>query len=401
MSHIAYLDCQTGVSCEAILSALLDVGLSLEVLKQKLALLPLRDHALTLERVHGQETHGTSVTISLAPHEQDTYSWSELETLLSAPQTSLYLRETATTILRRLVEAEAKVRGEETNYTSLIIETASFIVLIAVIIGLQELNIAQMYVSALPLTSGYVQTRTGQLQTPAPTTLELLRHVGAVWKPSVLEGECVPPVAAALLATLARFDAPPFIIERVGYGVNTIAFPSLNFLRLYMGKAQNVEAQKDGKADTDWVTVLSTNIDNMSGELLGGLMERLFDAGALDVSYTPMQMKKNRPATMLVIVCPLEKGDELAYILLRETTTLGVRIQQVQRLKAQRTSQQIDTPLGPMSVKVKRLGAQIISAAPEYEECQRIAREQSMPLADVYVVAQHWIATSIIGSREK
>ena len=207
------------------------------------------------------------------------------------------------------------------------------------------------------------------------------------------------PIAAALLATLARFEAPLFTIEQIGYGVN--AATSSNFLRLYIGKAQDMETEKDGGADTDWVTVLSTNIDNMNGELLGGLMERLLEAGALDVSYTPMQMKKNRPATMLMVVCPLEKGDELAYILLRETTTLGVRIQQVQRLKAQRASQRIDTPLGSMLVKVKRLGSQIISAAPEYEECQRIAHERNISLADVYAVAQQWITNTIIDSKEK
>jgi uncharacterized protein (DUF111 family) len=153
--------------------------------------------------------------------------------------------------------------------------------------------------------------------------------------------------------------------------------------------------QNGGDADIDWVTVLSTNIDNMNGELLGGLMDRLLAAGALDVSYTPMQMKKNRPATMLMIVCPLEKGSELAYILLRETTTLGVRIQYVQRFKAQRTPQTIDTPFGPLLIKVKRLGTHIISAAPEYEECQRIAHEHNIPLADVYTRVQQEIAKAI------
>ncbi len=396
MSRMAYLDCLAGMSCEALLSALLDAGLSLEVLQQKLALLPLPAYNLTLAHVQSSEVHGTSVTIRLVSPEQHVYSWSESETLLSAPQAPSYIHETISTILRRLVEAKAKVRDEETSYASFTIEITSLLFLIACIVGLHELDIPHFYVSALPLT---VQTQAGKIQAPLPATLELLRHVGAIWKPGMSEGESVTPLAAALLATLARFDAPLFTIEQIGYGVN--AATSSNFLRLYIGKAQDMETEKDGGADTDWVTVLSTNIDNMNGELLGGLMERLLGAGAFDVSYTPMQMKKNRPATMLMVVCPLEKGDELAYILLRETTTLGVRIQQVQRLKAQRTSQRIDTPLGSMLVKVKLLGARIISAAPEYEECQRIARERNMPLADVYAVAQQWIANSIIDSKEK
>jgi uncharacterized protein (TIGR00299 family) protein len=394
MTRMAYLDCQTGISCEALLGALLDASLSLEVLQQQLALLPLPVYNLTLAHAWSSKTRGTSV--SLVALEQQVYDWAEIETLLSAPQVPSYIRETTMAILQRLVEAEAKVSDEETPYASFAIQATTLTLLIACIVGLHELNIAQVYVSALPLA---VQTQARKTQAPFPATLELLRHIGAVWKPGISEGESVTPLAAALLATLAHFDAPLFTIEQVGYGVN--AATSANFLRLYLGKAQNVGVQNVGEADTDWVTVLSTNIDNMSGELLGGLMERLFDAGAFDVSYTPLQMKKNRPATMLMVICPLEKGNELAYILLRETTTLGVRIGQVQRLKAQRTSQRIDTPLGPMLVKVKRLGARIVSATPEYEECQRIARKQNIPLADVYAVAQQWIAKTIIDRKEK
>ncbi len=138
----------------------------------------------------------------------------------------------------------------------------------------------------------------------------------------------------------------------------------------------------------------------MSGELLGGLMERLLAAGALDVSYSPLQMKKNRPATLVTIICPPEQAEALALFLLRESSTLGVRIQQVQRLKAQRTQEPVETPLGTMLVKVKRLGTRIISATPEYEECRRIALQRNMPLEEVYEVAQHAIESTIILSRE-
>jgi uncharacterized protein (DUF111 family) len=150
--------------------------------------------------------------------------------------------------------------------------------------------------------------------------------------------------------------------------------------------------------ETDWVTVIESHIDNMSGELLGGLMERLFSVGALDVSYTPIQMKKNRPATLLTILCPPEIGEQLALCVLQETTTLGVRIQQVCRLKAQRYQETISTSLGPIVVKVKRLGSRIVSAAPEYEECQRIARERGIPLIEVYEVVRAAIQHSISSS---
>ena len=134
----------------------------------------------------------------------------------------------------------------------------------------------------------------------------------------------------------------------------------------------------------------------MTGEALGDLMERLLAAGALDVSYLPLQMKKNRPAVLLSVICRVEDGDALAQLLLSETSTLGLRLQQVERRKAQRTQQDIETPLGIMTIKVKRLGDRIISAAPEYEECRRIALERSMPLEEVYEVARQVIKNTII-----
>src|SRR5581483_2006357 len=180
---------------------------------------------------------------------------------------------------------------------------------------------------------------------------------------------------------------PAIAIERVGYGFGHKRLPWPNCLRLCLGRERGGAGSPGEEADTDWVAVIESHIDNMSGELLGGMMERLFAAGALDVSYTALQMKKNRPATLVTIIAPVEEGEKLALLMLQETSTLGVRIQEVQRRKAQRTQERVETPLGPMLVKIKRLGTRVISAAPEYEECQRIARERNMPLSEVYEVA--------------
>ncbi len=142
--------------------------------------------------------------------------------------------------------------------------------------------------------------------------------------------------------------------------------------------------------------MIETNIDSMTGETLGGLMERLLAAGALDVAYTPLHMKKNRPAVMLTLICRVEDGEALAQLLLSEASTLGARMQQMQRRKAQRAQRSIETPFGKMLVKVKLLGERVISAAPEYEECRRIAQEQSLPLEEVYAVARQAIQHAII-----
>lgn len=259
------------------------------------------------------------------------------------------------------------------------------------------LGITQLYASALPLTSGRVKTAHGLLPVPAPATLEILRKVQAPWRPAATEGELVTPTGAAILATLARFELPAMTIERVGYGFGRKQLPWPNCLRLCLGTAYPVVAGSAEELESDWVSVIETNIDNMSGELLGGLMERLFAVGALDVSYTALQMKKNRPATSVSLICRPTDVEMLSQVLLQETSTLGVRIQHMQRLKARREQQALTTPLGEMLIKVKRLGTRIISATPEYEECQRIAHERNLPLAEVYDVALHAIQETIIG----
>src|SRR6266849_3500323 len=352
---IAYLDCHSGISGDMFLGASLDVGLELDTLKDALAAFPITGYQLTLKPFRDKGIRGSRFNVILSEQPQPSRHLSDIVALLNASALSPYVRETA--------------------------------------IAIETMGISQLYASPLPLTGGHVQTAHGMLPVPAPATLEILRRVSAPWKPCPIEGELVTPTGAAILATLARFETPAIAIERVGYGFGSKQYPWPNCLRLCLGRAQEPVTfdSLNEVPDTDWVTVIESNIDNMSGELLGGLMERLLAAGALDVSYTPIQMKKNRPAIMITIICPPEQADELALVLLRETSTLGVRIQHMQRLKAQRTQERIETPLGAMSVKVKRLGTRIISAAPEYEECQRLALERNMPLEDVYEVVQHAI----------
>ncbi len=388
--NIAYLDCQAGISANTLLAALCDAGLAPDILQQKLTALPVQACQLQLDVLYDRGIRGSTLRIARESSFAPISHLSDVAALLDASTLSMYIRETVYAIFQRLAEATATLHRVSIAQAALqdVVSFETLIMLIGIVAGIEELAITQLYASALPLTTGYIQTVHGAVPVPAPVTLEILRHVSALWKPSLLEGELVTPEGAAFLATCVQLSTPALAIERVGYGFS-LENPA-HYLRLCLG--QPVAATEHAaEADSDWVAMLASHIDNMSGELLGGLMDKLFAEGALDVSYTPLHMKKNRPATLVTIIGRLEDGERLAMVLLRETSTLGVRIQQVQRLKAQRAQQTIVTPLGAMLVKVKRLGARIISAVPEYEECQRIAREQNIPLPEVYDIARRAI----------
>ncbi|MGZ3629065.1 MAG: nickel pincer cofactor biosynthesis protein LarC [Ktedonobacteraceae bacterium] len=396
---IAYLDCHSGISGDMFLGALLDLdaGFSLDFLKNALKGLPLQGYELRLEPFQDKGILGSRFDVVLSEHDisiPQLRRLSDIEAILHASTLSNKVREIAITIFRCLAQAEAKVHGtgiEEVHFHE-VGAIDAIIDITGAAIALEALGISQLYASSLPLSSGHVQTAHGILPVPAPATLEILRQVPAHWKPSSAEGEMVTPTGAAILATQARFQTPAMFIERVGYGFGRKQFPWPNCLRVCLGRAENTNKQGE-LADSDWVTVIESNIDNMTGELLGGLMDKLFVAGALDVNYTPIQMKKNRPAVMLTIICQVEEGNALSELLLSESSTLGVRISQVQRIKAQRVLENLQTPFGPVSIKIKRLGNRVISATPEYDDCQRIALEKGIPLEDVYDVVCQIIKT--------
>jgi uncharacterized protein (TIGR00299 family) protein len=397
MQKIAYLDCRSGARGDMLIGALLDAGLPLASLNQRLTALPIQGLRLQTEEIRFPGQHGTQVQLTFLDQEQPVGSIADIDRLLSAQPFSARVREIALAALQRLIDALATINPTPPLATAPhanIVTARACAEIVGAAIGIADLGITDLYTSPLPLATGSTPTTQGPQPNPSPVTLEILRRVNAPWQPCSSEAELVTPAAAAILATLAHFETPQITIERTGYGYSATCPHSS--LRLYSGHLHPLPTPSNGEADTDWVAVLETHIDNMSGELLGGLMERLFTLGALDVSYTPMQMKKNRPATKVTVICPLDQGEALSLVLLRETSTLGVRIQHIQRLKAQRSQQRITTPLGEVLVKVKRLGGRVISATPEYEECQRIANTQHIPLSDVYEVVQRAMQTDII-----
>jgi uncharacterized protein (TIGR00299 family) protein len=265
----------------------------------------------------------------------------------------------------------------------------SLVDVVGFVSGLARLGVARLYASPLPLGSGTIETEHGRLPVPAPATLAILAEVGALTAPSDAQTELVTPTGAVLLAHLATFASrrPAMEIERIGYGVGQKTLPWANVLRIWLGTSRS-ETPDLTDAEQDQVVLLATNLDDATGEVLGYVMERLLASGALDVWFTPIQMKKNRPAVTLSLLCKPGDQDAMVRILLAETSTLGVRVALVRRAKAGRREDEVATPWGPVRVKFKLLGDDVVDASPEYEDCARVARAAGVPLAQVMAAAR-------------
>jgi hypothetical protein len=282
-------------------------------------------------------------------------------------------------VFKALGEVEAKVHGSSMEDVELHEEGAvdALVDVTGCVVGLRLLGVQDVYASSLPLGHGEGKGSHGAFPLPAPATLELIARAGA---PTVegegSGGEMVTPTGAALLTTLGHFERPAMRVERVGVGAGgRDPADRPNILRVWLG-----ETEPAGKR----MRLIETNIDDMAAELLAYTQEALLARGAADVWFTSIQMKKSRPAVMVSVLCQEALEADLVHILLRETSTLGVRVRDVSRYEAEREVFEFESSLGAAAVKVKRLPGEEPRVAPEYEVCRRIAQERALPLAEVY-----------------
>jgi hypothetical protein len=382
--RVAYLDCFSGISGDMLLGALIDAGASLEELRAELAKLPVAGYRVEAQETRRAGLRATKATVVLEEARQPHRRLPDILKLIDGSALPPFDKERAASVFRRLAGAEARVHGlppDEVDFHE-VGAVDAIVDVVGAAIGLRLLGIEALYCSALPAGGGVVTGEHGTLPVPAPATLELLATAGApLAPPPDAPVELVTPTGAAIVAALARFERPALALRRTGYGAgarDTEARP--NVLRLWLGEALA------GRTGT--MLLLETNIDDMNPELYGYAQERLFVAGAADVWFTPVQMKKNRPGVMVSVLCPLEREQAVVETLLRETSTLGVRAREVTRHEAERELFEFESSLGPAAVKMKRLPGQPPIAAPEYEPCARIARELGLPLQEVYRVVQ-------------
>jgi pyridinium-3,5-bisthiocarboxylic acid mononucleotide nickel chelatase len=398
--RVAYFDCFSGASGDMILGALLDAGADLDSLRERLAGLHLRDeYALSSEPAQQLGITGTKARVRLLDdHGHHHRHLADILQIINAGSIADPVKDKSSAIFARLGRAEATVHGvdiKEIHFHE-VGAVDAIVDIVGSVLALDLLGIEKVYSSPLPLGSGFVDCEHGRIPVPAPATLQLIKDVQAPVGDLEVDSEVLTPTGAAIITTLAEFRRPLMNVQAVGYGYGDKEFSWPNALRVWVGEeAPGVPASE--KETADQMALLETNIDDMNPEIYGYLMERLFEKGAVDVYYTPIFMKKNRPAVMVSVLAPPDKEEEISALLMSETTTLGVRHIRVGRHKSEREEMSIDTCLGRARVKIKRQGDQIVNIAPEYEDCAAIARSRNLPLATVYRTVQEEAAKAVRG----
>ena len=384
----AYFQCIGGASGDMILGALLDAGLALDDLQDALAKLGVDGYELEARKARRGGLDGTHLVVNLDERGSKTHTIRDFVDIVEASGLSDSVVQRSRAIFQRLAEAEAAVHGTTSEQTHLH-ELGTLDTLVDVVggvAGLEILGVERIYCSAFPSGSGVIRSQHGLLPVPSPATAALFAMANApVAAPpgnAHNTGEMVTPTGAAILTTLADFTHPQIGVKRIGYGLGTrdsTQYP--NALALWLGNEKPA-------AYSVGVKLIETNIDDMNGELLGYVQERLLAIGARDVWFTPIQMKKNRPAVTLSVIASADMEADAVELIMRETSTLGVRVRPLERIEAGREVMRIDTSLGSAAVKLKRLNDAVVSVAPEYEDARRIALERRLPLQRVYAAIQ-------------
>jgi pyridinium-3,5-bisthiocarboxylic acid mononucleotide nickel chelatase len=384
--RIVYGDLIGGASGDMFVAALLDLGLPLESLKSELKKIPSLRYRLEVGTKRLDAIRATRFRVLTGKKEPER-AWAEIRRLIAGSALDVEVKERAGEIFARLAAAEGKIHGvapERVRFHE-VGATDSIIDIVSTAVAVHVLKIDSFQFSRIPLGRGVTRSRHGPLPLPGPATLELLKGLPVQWLD--FEAETVTPTGAAIIAALgARFGAPPeMTVEQVGYGAGAKEFPDRpNVLRLVMG-------QDAAAWERDEMVVIETNIDDMNPEFYDYVLERLFDAGARDVSLTPVQMKKNRPGTLLRIIAEPALRETLAAIVFQETSTIGLRYYPVNRVILKRSAARVKTKFGAVKVKIIETPDGTRKATPEYEDLKRIAARKKIPLKTLYdeVVRNH------------
>ncbi len=408
--RLAYLDCFAGISGDMFLAALVDAGVPLELLQSTAATLNL-DATLEIEKVDRSGISATKLTVlhknTLAesshqhphpPNQPNPRSLTTIRTLIQAASLPPAVQSLAVDIFELLGQTEARIHNVPIDQIHFheVGAVDAIVDIVCAAAGIVHLGPTAWHASPINVGSGTVVCAHGTFPVPAPATADLLR--GFPTYAAHLQKELVTPTGAAILRTLtpAFGPQPAMRVEHIGYGAGTRnpqSFP--NVLRLSLGEQTHDRAplisqshrEMSGSTNTQTVAVLETAIDDMTPQLLAHVADLTLRAGALDVMLTPVLMKKGRPGTLLTVLCDPAAADRFTQLLLRETTTLGIRIRHDQRVTLARTHVTVHTEYGPLRVKVGSLANEPLTATPEFEDCRAAAAAQNVPLKQVLQAA--------------
>ena len=399
MSKIAYLKCPTGIAGDMCLSALVHAGVPWDYLTKSLAGLGIEtEYKLQLDQVYRNSQLATKVIVHLHHHHSasghhhhhSARHLPEIKTIIESAKLPVRVKDWSLRIFQQLAIAEGAVHGvapEEVHFHE-VGATDAIIDIVGTCIGLDWLKIEELYCSELPTGGGTVKAAHGRLAVPVPAVLELwkLRQV-PVYSNGIAK-ELVTPTGAAIATTLARqFGAPPeMMIEQVGLGAGSQDLAIPNILQLWVGTAT---AEFSSQRET--ITVLETQIDDLTPQAIAYTGEQLLQAGALDVFTQAVTMKKSRSGILLTVICLPELTNTCKKIIFQETTTLGIRERIQQRSILNRRIEQVNTQYGIVRVKIaaenKSANSKIINIQPEYEDCAKLAREHCIPWLTVQQAA--------------
>jgi uncharacterized protein (TIGR00299 family) protein len=379
---IAYFDCFSGISGDMCLGALVDAGVPLEELKKELRKLPVTGFRLRAKKVARSGISATKVDVVLESGgrgRKEARRWDDIRGIIGEASFSSGIKGKGERIFRTLFEAEAKVHGEPFRKVHLheLGAVDCLADVFGTLAGLELLGVEKVYASPLNVGGGSVSTEHGLLPVPAPATAEILKGI-PVYSSGDLH-ELTTPTGAAILKCLScGFDGlPPLVPQIIGTGAGKRDITGRpNALRLLIGTAHREEDRKT-------VTVIETNIDDMNPQVYGHLTEGLFAKGALDVFMTQVIMKKMRPGVRLTVLCGKDKREDLMALILRETTSIGIRWYEASRMTMERVVRKVRTKYGEVRVKVSGLEGIEMKTAPEYEDCRKLAKKKGVPLLDV------------------
>lgn len=373
---VLYFDCFNGISGDMILGAIFDLGLDREAWLRELNKIEISGYRVEIEKKRKGPLMGTDVNIIVEDRVTHRHA-KEILNMVSNSSLDDEIKEKSLKILTRIAQVESSIHNEPLEEVHLheLGGIDTIVDVVGSIIGLKLLGIERVYSSPLPLGEGFVETAHGRLPIPAPATAELLKGVPVY--SNGMKGELVTPTGAGIISTLSYSfgPIPPITIEKIGYGAGKKDFAIPNMLRAIMG-----ELYQEKQRDTN--TIIDVNIDDMNPQIYGYLMDKLFEIGALDVFFTPIYMKKSRPAVKLTVISPNHLVDKIIDVIFRETTSIGIRTYQVEKIMLPREIIELDTPWGTARVKVSYING-TPKIMPEYDDCKAIAEKTGIPIQEV------------------